>query len=107
MSVLSDTGQMAALTGRAPATIRALCGHLRRPGGYDYETCVSVLEGEPDPVTTAEAQRYLGIPAGTIWSWVSRGLLDPVDRVGRVPRYRVSDLVVLRSRWERKAQLDL
>ena len=105
MSVLSDTGQMAALTGRSPATVRALCE--RQPGGYDYETCVVALDGEPDPVTTAEAQRYLGIPAGTIWSWVSRGLLDPVDRVGRVPRYRVSSLVALRARWERKAQLDL
>ena len=49
-------------------------------------------------LSAAEAQRYLGLPAGTVRSWVSRGALRPLacDDYGR-PRYEVATLLALRE----------
>jgi hypothetical protein len=48
--------------------------------------------------TAADAQRELGIPAGTVRSWASREWLYSfgLDRVGR-PMYRGQDLIRLRD----------
>lgn len=56
------------------------------------ETTVVVL------LTARQAQQYLGIPAGTVYSWASRGGLRALDRdsLGR-PRYSVGDLLHLRT----------
>lgn len=49
-------------------------------------------------LTAAQAQQYLGIPAGTVRSWRSRGELRPFDRdrLGR-PRYSADDLLRLQE----------
>lgn len=49
-------------------------------------------------LTAAQAHQYLGIPAGTVYSWRSRGELRPLDRdaSGR-PRYEVGELLRLRD----------
>ena len=97
---VGDTAGMAALTGRHPATVRVLGRGLRGADGYDADVMTVVLAGKPDPVllTAQEAERYLGIPAGTIYVWVHRGRLAAVDRVGRSPRYWHVDLERLKRR---------
>jgi hypothetical protein len=94
---IADTSAMAALTGRPVHAIRRHCP--REPRGYDADHCLTVLLAQPDPVvlTAAQADRYLAIPAGTIYSWVSRGQLAPLDRVGGRPVYDVADLTRLRG----------
>lgn len=49
-------------------------------------------------LTARHAQQYLGIPAGTVYSWASRGALRPLDRDehGR-PRYLLAHLLELRE----------
>ena len=92
---IADTSAMAALTGRPHAAVRRHCP--REQQGYDVARCETVLLAQPDPVvlTAAQAERYLGIRAGTIYSWVSRGQLAPLDRCAGRPVYDVTDLVRL------------
>lgn len=93
-STIADTQGMAALTGRRPATIRTVCE--RGPDGYDHDVCEALLDGvrgEVVALTAADAERYLGIPAGTTYSRVHRGHLRPVDQdeAGR-PMYALHHL---------------
>lgn len=111
-SPICDTARMVALTARRPETIRHVCRDLRGPDGYDYNQCLPILAAHPDEVvvvalTAVEAERYLGIRAGTVAQWAFRKRLTEYDRVGSSPRYRVEDLERLRNRDARKAQLDL
>ena len=87
---IADTSAMAALTGRPTYAVRRHCH--RMPAGYDVAACETQLLAQPDPVvlTAAQAHTYLGIPAGTIYSWVSRGQLAPLDRADGRPVYDVA-----------------
>lgn len=109
---IADTQGMAALTARTPAAIRYICRDLRAPDGYDHDQCEALLDAHPDdPATVAaiDAERLpgIGIPANRIYQWVHIGVLRPVDWHGRSPLYAVDDLLRLRARFDRKAQLDL
>ena len=98
---VADTAGMHALSGRRHSIIRVVCRAYRGTDGYDVAACGAALDEHPMDavlVTAAQAHTYLGIPPGTIWSWVSRGQLTPVDRAGRAPRYAVTDLTALRDR---------
>jgi hypothetical protein len=95
---VGDTHALAALTARPAAAVRRHCP--RDEAGYDVQTCTALLDGEPDPVlvTARQAQQYLGIPSGTVYSWASRGALRSLDHTpdGR-PLYDVADLLRLRG----------
>jgi hypothetical protein len=97
---IADTDALTAITTRPPALIRRH-GHRLPTGLYDVQQTIEQLAHLPDPVllTAADAHRYLGIPAGTVYSWVSRRLLAPLDRTaaGR-PLYDVADLHTLNNR---------
>lgn len=110
MTDVRDTQQLHAITGRAPATIRLVCRDLRGPTGYAYPDALERLDtNRADPVvlTAAQAEQYLGIPANRVYQWAHVGLIRPVDRDGRSPLYLVDDLIRLRNRLDRRAQLDL
>lgn len=111
MTDVRDTQQLHAITGRQHATIRVVCRHLRGPGGYTYPDALELLDAHQDGevvlLTAAEAERWMRIPAGTIYSWASRGMIRPVDEQGRGPRYRADQLATIRAHLDRKAQLDL
>lgn len=94
---IADTAAMAALTGRPAHAVRRHCP--REDRGYDVAHCETVLLAQPDPVvlTAAQAERYMGIKAGTIYSWVSRGQLAPLDRCAGRPVYDVADLTRLQE----------
>lgn len=49
-------------------------------------------------LTASQAEQYLRIPAGTVRSWASRGVLRDLDcdPAGR-PRYSVADLLARRD----------
>lgn len=109
---IADTQGMAVLTARQPATIRVVCRGHRGPDGYDHDACVPLLaahEGEVAAVSAADAERMPGvaIPANRIYQWVHVGLIEPVDWHGRSPLYAVDDLLRLRRKFDRKAELDL
>lgn len=109
---IADTQGMAALTARTPAAVRYVCRGLRGPDGYDHDACEALLDQHPaDPATVSatDAERLpgIGIPANRIYQWVHVGLITAVDWHGRSPLYAVDDLVRLRNRLDRKAQLDL
>lgn len=92
---LADTQALVALTGRPVAAIRRHCP--REQLGYDVERCETALLAQPDPIvlTAREAARYMGIPAGTVRSWASRGQLAPLDERDGWPAYDVGDLARL------------
>lgn len=94
---IADTAAMAALTGRPVHAIRRHCP--REPRGYDVARCETALLAQPDPIvlTARDAEQYMGIKAGTIYSWVSRGQLAPLDRRDGRPVYDVADLTKLKD----------
>jgi len=94
---IADTAAMAALTGRPVHAIRRHCP--REPRGYDVARCETALLAQPDPIvlTARDAEQYMGIPTGTIYSWVSRGQLAPLDRRDGRPVYDVVDLTKLKE----------
>ena len=94
---IADTAAMAALTGRPVHAIRRHCP--REPRGYDVARCETALLAQPDPIvlTARDAEQYMGIKAGTIYSWVSRGQLAPLDRRDGRPVYDVADLTQLKE----------
>ncbi|MFG1794162.1 hypothetical protein [Nocardia sp. NPDC049149] len=49
-------------------------------------------------LTPAEIAKASTIPVGTIYSWISRGLLQPVDANESPARYRVLDVVNIQAR---------
>lgn len=95
---VGDTDVMVALTTRSAAAVRRHCP--RSADGYDIHACTEALSGAADPVllTARQAQQYLGIPSGTVYSWASRSLLRSLDHdpLGR-PLYDVGDLLRLRG----------
>jgi len=97
---IADTAAMAALTGRPVHAIRRHCP--REPRGYDVARCETALIAQPDPIvlTARDAEQYMGIKAGTIYSWVSRGQLAPLDRRDGRPVYDVVDLTKLQEGCE-------
>jgi hypothetical protein len=98
---VADTDAMAAVTGRTAWAIRAHC--TRQPAGYDVDDCAATLAAIPDPIllTAAQAQQYLGIPAGTVRSWASRDHLQSHDRDQHGhPLYDLLDLARLRTTGE-------
>lgn len=111
-SLVCDTARMVALTGRQPATVRHICRDVRGPDGYDYHQCQPLLaahEGEVAAVSASDAERMPGIsiPANRIYQWVHVGLIEPIDWHGRSPLYAVDELLRLRRKFDRKAELDL
>lgn len=94
---VADTAAMVALTRRTPWAVRTLCE--RDPEGYDVKKCTATLADNPHHgrlLTAADAQKYLGIPAGTVRAWASAGRLDKVDRDPRgYPLYDAAQLVKL------------
>lgn len=96
---IGDTQVLVALTARPAATIRRHCP--RGEHGYDVETSTSVLADADDPIvmTARQAEQYLGIPSGTVYSWASRGGLRALDHTpdGLRPLYDVGDLLRLRQ----------
>jgi hypothetical protein len=93
---IGDTAVMVALTARPAGTIRRHCHRL--DDGYDIAACTETLATAPDPLllTARQAQQYLGIPSGTVYSWASRRQLHSLahDGNGR-PLYDVADLLRL------------
>jgi hypothetical protein len=93
---IGDTQVLVALTARPAATVRKHC--QREQDGYDVQACTELLATAPDPLllTARQAQQYLGIPSGTVYSWASRRQLHSLDhdRNGR-PLYDVADLLRL------------
>lgn len=95
---IADTAVLVALTARPAAAVRKHCH--RDVGGYDVQACTEQLAdvGDPIVVTARQAEQYLGIPSGTVYSWASRRLLRSLDHTpdGR-PLYDVGDLLRLRG----------
>lgn len=95
---IADTAVLVALAARPAATIRRHCH--RDVGGYDVQACTEQLAdvGDPIVVTARQAEQYLGIPSGTVYSWHSRRALRSLDHTddGR-PLYDVGDLLRLRQ----------
>lgn len=80
---VADTAAMHAITGRSAWSIRSTCP--RTPHGYDVAECSAQLRAdlyEPTLLTAAQAQLFLGVPAGTVRSWAYRGRLTSHDRDG-------------------------
>jgi hypothetical protein len=103
---VADTAAMAALTHRSPWAIRNVC--KRDPEGYDVKKCTAALEDEPHAgmlMSAAQAEKYLKIRANTIYQWVFRGELKPVDRDGRQPLYLAEDLLRLADRSDPQERL--
>lgn len=98
---MGDTQVLVALTARPAAAVRKHC--RRDEHGYDVQACTEQLAVVPDPIllTARQAEQYLGIPSGTVYSWASRskstGLrsLDHTD--SGQPLYDVGDLLKLRE----------
>jgi hypothetical protein len=92
---IADTQALVALTGRPVHAIRRHCP--REDRGYDVARCETALLAQPDPIvlTARDAERYMGIPGGTVRSWASRGLLRPLGERDGWPAYDVSDLARL------------
>lgn len=81
---LVDTQAMAMIAGRSAWSVRTLC--VRGEHGYDVDACALELSkdpAEPVLVTAAQAQRYLGIPAGNVRIWAFRRRLTSHARDGR------------------------
>jgi hypothetical protein len=95
---IGDTNVLVALTARPAATIRRHCE--REPDGYDVARCTEVLADAVDPIvmTARQAEQYLGIPSGTVYSWAGRRQVRSLDHTaeGR-PLYDVGDLLRLRQ----------
>lgn len=95
---VADTAVLVALTARPPAAIRRHC--QRGEHGYDVQACTEQLAdvGDPITLTARQAEQYLGIPSGTVYSWHSRRALRSLDHTpdGR-PLYDVGDLLRLRQ----------
>lgn len=101
---VADTGALAALVGRSRWVVRA---HGVRDSGarlYDVDATVRVLEAVPEPIlcNATQAQQHLGLRAGTVRSWASRGRIHSwaKDRAGR-PLYDLADLQRLAERHPR------
>lgn len=80
---VADTAAMRAITGRSAWSIRSTCP--RTSDGYDVAACTAQLHTdlyEPVLLTAAQAQLFLGVPAGTVRSWALRGRLVSHDRDG-------------------------
>ena len=94
---IADTQALVALTGRPAHAIRRWCERGSR--GYAIDQCETALLANPDPIvlTAAEARAYLGIPRGTIRSWVHRGQLAPLGERDGWPAYDVTDLTRLKG----------
>lgn len=95
---LADTRAMAAVSARPVGAVRRHCEHVE-PGRYDVEACINQLAEQPiDPVliSAADAQRYLRLPVGTVYSWAHRKLIRPLDVRDGQPLYDVNDLLALR-----------
>lgn len=78
---VADTAAMTAITGRSAWSVRATCP--RDETGYDVAECSALLRAapyEPTLLTATQAQRYLGVAAGTVRSWAYRGQLVSHDR---------------------------
>lgn len=93
---LLDREALAALLGRSVETITRHC--TPEPcGRYDATTAEHQLAGAPDvvPITAREAARYLGVPAGTVRSWASRGRIHVVGRRRHETLYDAADLACL------------
>lgn len=91
---------------RLMTTDRAACEELdreAREAGHSWIAPLSlparaaeeVIESEMVPARLAEVS---GIPVGTIYSWISRGLLKPVPSESGPARYATRDVLVLMSR---------
>jgi hypothetical protein len=95
---IGDTQVLVALTARPAGTIRRHCQRL--DDGYDIQACTELLATAPDVLllTARQAQQYLGIPSGTVYSWASRRRLHSLDYDGNGrPLYDVADLLQLRE----------
>lgn len=77
---IADTDAMRAITCRSRWVIRSRCE--RGPDGYDVDTCAAAVAAAPEPVllTAADAWQYLGIRAGNVRQWASKGRLTSYDR---------------------------
>jgi hypothetical protein len=97
---IGDTQVLVALTARPAAAVRRHCH--RDEHGYDIDTATAVLAEVPDPIllTARQAEQYLGIPSGTVYSWAGRRQLFSLDHTddGRQPLYDVGDLLKLRQK---------
>ena len=97
---IGDTNVLVALTARPAAAVRRHCHRLH--DGYDIAACTETLDGAPDPilVSAPEAETWLKIPKGTVYSWAGRGRLRALDHSpdGRQPLYDVGDLLELREK---------
>jgi hypothetical protein len=95
---IGDTQVLVALTARPAAAVRRHCP--RDEHGYDIDASTAVLADVPDPIllTARQAEQYLGIPSGTVYSWAGRQQVRSLDHTddGR-PLYDVGDLLKLRQ----------
>jgi hypothetical protein len=59
----------------------------------------------PDPwlVSARQAAAMTGRAVGTIWSWTSRGLVQPVGYVGRTAYYDLSEVMRVERDTRREA----
>ena len=88
-----------------PDKCRRLDVEARKVGqGWVAPECISaeaMEEAATQALSPAQLAWATGVPVGTIYSWVSRGLLKPVDESGP-SRYAVRDVTAIDAR--RKAR---
>ncbi len=60
---------------------------------------------EPDDlVTPAQAARLLGVPLGTVRSWIHRSGIESLGSDGRWPRYDYNEIAAVDARLRRKRE---
>lgn len=91
-----------ALSQRAQAWLNA---RMQDDARREREACaaVAVLRDQFDElgVPTRHACHVIGCGRRTLWRWVSRGLIEPINfeaPVGVTRRFRLDDLLALRDR---------
>jgi hypothetical protein len=60
---------------------------------------------EPDDlVTPAQAAALLGVPAGTVWSWIHRYEIRPLGKLGQWNVYDYNDIAAVDARLRRERE---
>ena len=81
---------------------------LAAAGGFFVSAGVTVPlrpDMEPDDlVTPAQAARLLGVPLGTVRSWISRNGIRPLGAIGRWPAYDYNDVAAVDAALRRKRE---
>ncbi len=55
-------------------------------------------------MTPAQAARLLGVPPGTVYSWIHRNGIKPLGNLGRWPAYDFNDIASVDAALRRKRE---